>query len=112
MERRAEERVAVSKPVQITVLGETPEVVPAMLMNLSGRGMRLVSERAVPQDAAIRFDLDNRMLLGEVCYCVRQGTGYAIGIELQHSLNDLTGLGSLMEQITGERVPERVPVER
>jgi hypothetical protein len=42
------------------------------------------------------------ILLGEVCYCLREGEGYAVGIELEHAIYDVEELTRLIRGILGE----------
>lgn len=52
--------------------------------------------------AAVRLDLEEAMYLGEVCYCAAQGRGFAIGVEVQHSLLHLPSLDRLVKRLCGE----------
>ncbi len=78
------------------------------MANLSGRGMRIIIDRPLPVNAAVKVDLESAMLLGEVCYCVPDGGVYAIGLELEQVLHDAPDLLSLWRALKGG-VPQRQP---
>ena len=105
MERRAETRIPWNCPVRVTLLGSPPEHVDAVLLNVSGRGARLRVPRRIECDTALRIDLDNAMLLGEVCYCATDGDGYGIGVQLEHSLLNLAEVIRRREHLLEEAEP-------
>lgn len=96
----------------MTVLGDKPQEFEASLSNVSGRGLRVVLDAPVPLDAAVRVDLDDSIILGEVCYCEPWGTQWALGLEMEQSLSDLRGLCRLVERLLQEErraQPESTP---
>jgi len=104
MEQRSEPRIDLSQPVTLVILGDGGfEPVPAQLQNVSGRGMRLRLDRPIGLDTPVRVDLtaddDSALVWGEVVYCVPQGAGYVIGLDLQHSLFHLTQLQRLIDSL-------------
>lgn len=105
MERRAETRIPFDCPVRVTLLGSPPEQFDGILVNVSGRGARLRVPRRIECDAALRIDLDNAMLLGEVCYCANDGDGYGIGVQLEHSLLNLAEVLRRREHLLEEAEP-------
>jgi hypothetical protein len=118
MDLRTENRVPVQRPVKLTVLGDQPQEFEAFLNNVSGRGLRVVVDAPVAPDSAVRVDLDDSMILGEVCYCEPCGNQWALGLEMEQSLSDLRGLCQLVERLlheerrgqaepTSRRVPPR-----
>ena len=102
MEQRKQVRVPVQRPVKLTVLGDSPMEMEGYLSNISGRGLRMTLSEAIPVNAAIRVDVDNSMLLGEVCYCEPFGGQWAVGLEMEQSLSDLSGLCRLVERLMME----------
>lgn len=92
MERRAEPRLPVDQSIKVTFLGPPGRQVDGVITDLSGLGMRVVLTQAAPLDAAIRIDLDDTLLLGEVCYCAPLDGGFAVGIRFCHSLAGLDQL--------------------
>ena len=102
MERRAEARFDVDRPVRVTSLEHPADSWPAAVRNLSGRGMRLIVPQAIAAGVPIRVDADNIMFLGEVCYCHAEGSGYAIGLMVEHVLAGLDELERLNRSLFGE----------
>ena len=86
MERRNEPRIKINQEVTITVLGQ-PDSLPfqAVAVEMSGRGMRLVSPRPLPYQAAVTVEKGDLLLLGEVI----RVDGEEIVLKLEHSLNRL-----------------------
>jgi hypothetical protein len=78
-----------------------------MLKNLSGRGLRLITGCPIQLGTAVRIDVNDSVLLGEVCYCSSTTEGLVCGVQLEQALNsvgDLTRLVSrLMMEDTGSR---------
>jgi hypothetical protein len=107
MERRAETRIPSNCPVRITLLGGPPQHFDATLVNVSGRGARLKMDRPLECDSIIRIDLENGLLLGEVCYCASDGDGYGVGVQLEHSLLNLAEVTRMRNRVLEEdNVPE------
>jgi len=102
MDRRSEQRHDSDIPVELIVLGSAERRVPAVLRNISGTGARLRVEEPIPVDSALRFDLGDSMLLGEVCYCASDSGAFAIGVELRHSLVNLAEVAKLRERVLME----------
>ncbi|MCC6585477.1 MAG: PilZ domain-containing protein [Bryobacterales bacterium] len=113
MEQRKQIRVPVQRPVKLTVLGDNPTEMEGYLSNISGRGLRMTMSEAIPVNAAVRVDIDNSMLLGEVCYCEPFGGQWAVGLEMEQSLSDLSGLCRLVERLMMEekRNDKAAPVD-
>lgn len=110
MERRAEIRFPAGMEIQVTVLGEDKRVLRAVLLNVSGRGARLRVSEPLPVDAALSFEWDNAMLLGEVCYCASDEGGFSVGVELRHSLLNLDEVARLRDRILGAFEPRESSV--
>lgn len=108
MERRAEPRLPWNAPIRITVLSSPPRHYDAVLVNVSGRGARLRLEQPLDCDLPVRIDLNNALLLGEVCYCATDGDGFGVGILLEHSLMNLAEVVRMRDRIltgSGELAP-------
>lgn len=119
MERRSDVRLAVNQPVRLTVLEEFSPILASMdatITNLSPGGFQIYTSQAVPAGKAIRIDLPldgkKALLLGEVRYCVPEGSRFGLGVSLEHSILDLTGLDRLRAMIEqADRASEPVGVE-
>jgi hypothetical protein len=101
MERRKELRFEPGQPVLVDVLTEE-RVSTGRIVNLSGRGACIAIERNVPVGAALRIDLNDSMLLGEVCHCRPVGSEYHIGIELSQVIPSMTDLAKLVSAVMNE----------
>jgi len=95
-------RLEINQPVQVTLLGEQGFVQPGILANLSGRGARILVGTPLPLDSAVRLDWADSLALGEVKYCLPAVEGCQVGLDLQHSLTDLSGLARLAERLLAE----------
>lgn len=99
MERRAQPRCAAFDPVTVTILGERPETVPAVVENISARGMRLVLDKMLPVNSAVRVDFKGSLLLGEICYAESTGGRFAIGLSLDQVLHETPELARLNDAL-------------
>ena len=109
MDRRREPRFETSQPARVRLLGEDPVTLLGVVRNMSGKGMRLSLDRGLPLDAAVRVELGTSVLLGEVCYCQPEDSGYSVGLVLDQVLHHAAGLRPLVEAVSTEP-PEPVPL--
>ena len=111
MERRSKLRFEVHQPISAKVLcteGES-QIVHGTLENISGSGLRVVTETPLASGTALRIDLPDSMILAEVRYCATlaahaltpEVTRYSLGLEMKQVLNDMGELGRLMHGIMG-----------
>lgn len=99
MERRGEPRFHVQSPARVVVLSEPRAEMDARVANVSGAGLRLHTRTRIAPGAALRIDLEDCMLLGEVCYCRGGGEEYAVGVQLDQALGhvrEVTRLGQML----------------
>ena len=90
-------------PVQVTVLDELPVKLDGHVVNMSGGGFRLLTTEKIRHNAAVRVDMADAVLLGEVCYCTLDESGhYAVGLESQQILSHTSDLARLMQSLTCE----------
>jgi hypothetical protein len=113
-ERRIDAQVSGTTPqtVKVTLLGrggspdggdQKAQPLDALLLDYSGRGMRLEFGFLAAPGTALRIEFDDQVLLGEVCYCQSMGEGrYAAGIELEQSLKNLDDLSRLMRALVDD----------
>ena len=118
MERRLTPRLALPvhqrPPAQLTLLssdGLTDVAMPALLVDWSDAGLRLL----VPQDVAlgtpVRVELPDRLALGHACHCQCQNNGaFAVGVRVSQVLENLSALRRLAVRLMGASREERVPV--
>lgn len=105
MERRREPRFSVGQPVTIIALdadGSHPDAkFPATLTEISQSGARLSTGRPLAIGSAVRVNLEDTALLGEVCHCSPAAGGYTIGIVVDQVLNHVQDLRRLMSALLG-----------
>ena len=58
--------------------------------------------RPVSLSSAVRVDLDDSLLLGEVCYCAPEGDEYAVGLVIDQTLTGIRGVLALIRGVMGE----------
>jgi hypothetical protein len=106
MNQRLEPRFEVAQEVRITLFGEPDIRLTARIRNLSPRGVGLEMQGPVAAGSALKFELDDTLLLGEVIYCRDDGDSFYVGVELEHAL---FGLGELADTLRAFTDPESGP---
>jgi hypothetical protein len=107
MGQRRDFRFETIQPVGLTILGKLSQdadiFLPACMVNLSGRGLSLTTESCVPVGSAVRIDIKDNILLGEVCHSRQTGpSAFVCGVQLEQALNDVHGLSRLMSAVMGQ----------
>jgi c-di-GMP-binding flagellar brake protein YcgR len=97
LERRKEPRIEISQEVMITLLGE-PDTPPfrVVAVDMSGSGMRVLSQRPLPYQAMVKVEVGDLLLLGEVIRVQAGERGNLVALKFWHSLDPGT-----VHQITG-----------
>jgi hypothetical protein len=72
-----------------------------MILDRSGRGMRISTPSFVDPGTPVRLDLRNEVVLAEVCYCQPLHGRFALGLEQLPSLKNLNDLSQLGKALTG-----------
>jgi hypothetical protein len=106
MDRRREPRIRAYETVSLTVLGDAGYTTPANAIQLSAHGMRLVIDRPIPVNAAVKIVCDDWLGLGEVSYCTEERGHYVVGLHLDQVL---VGLGELTERNRDLSTEESLP---
>jgi hypothetical protein len=101
MESRQEARFEVDQEITVTLLGEVESTFAGKIVNVSGRGMCFLSSQELSAGAAIKIELSDTMVLGEVIYCRRQEAHYQAGIALEQALYHTQDLAVLAERLLG-----------
>ena len=73
--------------------------------NRSGSGLAIRAAQALPLSTPVRVDLDDRMLLGEVCHCAAADGGFLIGLRVEHVVEHLQSLARLARELESEGAP-------
>lgn len=106
MERRSELRVSANQKVSLMVMGESRRELEGTAIELSGCGMRIrIAEPAQAGDP-VRIELQDALLLGEICYCRPDGNAFLIGLEIHEALSGLKDLAKLNRALLGQRLEE------
>lgn len=103
MERRQEPRIDISGSVKVTLLGSEDCEFSGELVSLSGGGAILQMDTELPASSAIRIDIDDALLLGEVRWCRRDGARFSVGLSVEHWLPDLKVLEQMKQEVLGLR---------
>jgi hypothetical protein len=111
MERRMTPRLKLDEPLQVTVLGQGLPSVTASVVEISGRGLKLHSPVPIPVDAPVKVEAPELLVLGEVCFCQAAGESYEIGMNVVHSLTNLSELERLGRALLDEQ-PATTRTER
>ena len=96
MNQRRELRIETEQSVWVTIFGEPDIQLPACIKNVSARGVGLELQGPVAIGAALKIELDDALLLGEVIYCRDDGVSSYVGVELEHSLCGLRDLAEAL----------------
>jgi len=86
LDNRGEQRYHADAPVQVTTVGETPQVIAGRLVNLSKKGLGLVLEAPIAAGIQVEITVEGRVLNGTVRYCRPRSDGYWTGIVLGQAL--------------------------
>jgi hypothetical protein len=105
VDRRREERVNSNEAVQVTILGSEQERIQGHLINLSGKGLRIVVPAVILPGTLLRIDTKDSILLGEVSHWTKQDGGIQIGVQIEHVLTNLKQLAKLRESLLEESGP-------
>ena len=117
MDERKDFRFETNQPVSLTILGrhsrDADTHLSACTVNISGRGISLTTETSVPMGSAVRLDVNDNILLGEVCHSRQTGPAeYICGVRLEQALTAVGDLSRLVSGIMGEsRRAIAAPVE-
>src|SRR5450756_421647 len=96
MNQRREPRFEANQPVWITLFGEPDIRLTACIKNVSVRGIGLELQGPVAIGTALKFEVDDSLILGEVIYCRQveascdDGSFY-VGVELEQALRPSAG---------------------
>ena len=88
------------EPRSITLLttdGDLP--LAARVTERDGRRLTLHVDKHLEREAAIRIDVDDQVLLGEVLWCARTGTGYSAEVELDQAITSVHDLSRLVDAL-------------
>src|ERR1017187_6365609 len=96
MSQRREPRFNADQSVWITLFGEPDIRLPARIKNVSVRGIGLELQGPVAIGTALKFEVDDALLLGEVIYCREDEASFYVGVELEQALCGLKQLAKAL----------------
>jgi hypothetical protein len=101
MNQRRDPRFETNQSVWITLFGEPDIRLPARIKNVSVRGIGLELQGPVAVGTALKFEVDDCLLLGEVIYCRQVDASSAevsfyVGVELEQALRGLKDLADAL----------------
>jgi hypothetical protein len=100
-------RFSSRQPVSLTILdgqsNDGDSRIAAFMENISGRGLSLVTGSKVPLGSAVRVDVNDNLLLGEVCHSAQTGPSeFVCGVRLEQALTSVNDLSRLVAVVMGE----------
>lgn len=117
VERRKQARINLETNLTIEILGDEPQKIAGLMVDVSSDGMRFLSPVDIAPGTAIRVDQDGGMILGEVCYTEPNGKQFHLGILFRQVLANLRDLEPLLRTLqsyeedararTGQQKPTR-----
>lgn len=97
MNQRREPRLEALQSIWVTVFGEPDIRLPAQVKNISNRGVGLSLLGPVAIGSALKIELEDSLLLGEVIYCRDDESSFYVGVELEQAL---VGLQALAQSVS------------
>src|SRR4051794_27419957 len=101
---RRDLRLEASQSVWITLFGEPDIRLPAIIKNVSPRGIGLQLQGPVAIGTALKLELNDALLLGEVIYCREEASTFYVGVELEQVLCGLGELANAVRAFTHQAV--------
>ena len=96
MNQRRKPRFEADQSIWITLFGEPDVRLPARIKNVSERGIGIELKSPVAIGTALKFEVDDSLILGEVIYCREDEGSFYVGVELEQAL---CGLGALAKAL-------------
>jgi hypothetical protein len=89
MNRRTETRFQVYSRAELILIEQPEREMNVSLTDLSGGGLQLLVDEAVPAGKRIAIETDAHLILAEVRHSKRRGERYAVGAQRIHTLPKL-----------------------
>jgi hypothetical protein len=105
-DRRAAPRFEMNQPAHLTLLNDPPESMPVIIVDGHFKGMKINLPIQVPLNQAIKIEVGEFLILGEVCYCGPNTSGtplpYSAGIIVSQFLSGVGDLRHLLDALQRE----------
>ncbi len=109
MQRKMEIRFQPDQPVRLGILSDLPQALTAFIVSLNGRNAVLRVPQAVPPGSAIRLDLDDSMLIGEISGCTVAGEEqFEVHLQIKEAIPSMSDLARLVSALMCEGRRESV----
>ncbi|HWD00137.1 MAG TPA: PilZ domain-containing protein [Candidatus Sulfopaludibacter sp.] len=108
MDKRCEPRFATDQSVTITTLGNQRFQQSGLVRNFSETGLGLLVQTEIPAGMAVRIELEDSILLGEVMYSRPLEKGFFAGVHLEQILSGLRELQRIKRRF--QEATQEVPV--
>ena len=116
MNQRREPRFETGRSIWVTFFGEPDISLTARIKNVSARGIGLQLRGPIAIGAALKIELDDTLLLGEVIYCREDEDSHYVGVEIEQALYGLAGLaqalGTCSDVLSGPQQTDPVKERR
>jgi hypothetical protein len=83
------------QPVRVTVLS-SKHTLRGEIVQMKNRAATLRSEEPVPQNAAIRLDFDDCLVLGQVMSCAPDSASFLVSLEVVEAIPAVSDLARLV----------------
>ncbi len=105
-DRRATPRFEMNQPALLTLLNDPPESMQIVISDGHFKGMRIDLPKQVPVNQAIKIEVGEFLILGEVCYCgpttPEKSLPYSAGIIVSQFLTGVGDLRHLLDALQRE----------
>lgn len=105
-DRRATPRFEMNQPALLTLLNDPPESMPVVIADGHFKGMRIDLPKQVSVSQAIKIEVGEFLILGEVCYCgpANPGTSlpFSAGVIVSQFLSGVGDLRHLLDALQRE----------
>ena len=91
MHTRSEPRFQVQSAIRIAAIDQPAQVSDALLLDVSGIGMKIIADASWPVDTLLVVEMENHLVLARVRYTTPRGPKFSLGAErifsvLKHTL--------------------------
>jgi hypothetical protein len=92
-----EQRYQRSQSATVSVLGTVCQALRGEVRNVSNGVAQIRLDQPLRYASLVSVDYDENRLLGDVVYCLKDQTGWLVGIRVEHALLGLATLASIGE---------------